>query len=1570
MERDQQRHLGTLVLVMALAAGALWLMSALLTQPALGRAASPAPAALAPAGSSPAGAALLADIPGLAIGLLGPETTFAGETVTYTVRVTNTNAAPISNIILTDTWTTDIPQNGMWQRGVLAQFNGNYQVLPSNAVFSFTYSTSERQGIAAWRLNPLPAGQSVQIVLTMTTPITLQPALAEDALWGRVGRSILNNSIAATVPGQGSEPAPLVTTLVVAPLLRLQQSAVAEVAPANNCRVGRLVTYTFQIQNLTMEGSLERPDAWPAANLVFTVVLPSQLRGATPQWSSPVPGVVLTYSAATGKAAWHYPETFILERGASTSIVLRARVPADATYNPKTTVLAIAKTDLTAWATTMVRATSGYNATSLRILSPFDKSVATSSPPSGATTTFPNRVITYTLTFYNPLQSPLSDMILEDDLFQDFRYHRMIQGPTPALTEANHIRWEGLNVSSNGVFTTVFEVFVPPTTAPDSCGEKKYNAVSAFHPAFPVAAYIGHDANKLAQVTVDRQLRLSKTVFPTLQLPGELVTYTIKLENVGNTPIPGPIVVTDTLPELFLFVQMLTPVPGNPTVTGNVLRWDNVPGVAASSSLTFSFQAQVDGNTDYSYKNAVTAQNAHTCICPYSGASVKIDLPFRVNKIASTTIITQGDTLYYDAQISNVHPSERYSVTRFMDTLPAGFTDVTDNDGVYERSLDPPAPLPPGGVWSTGPFYVRVDGFGTGTSWCIDREPPGKAIAQAPDSLRFDLIPGYTDGVFNKSSLASIKTIVPHVYLLQTATPNPVAMNEVQTITLTLHDNRTHPTGDVTGVTLRWQIPSYNAERFTFVSSVPAPSSQTTEEVLWAGLTVPKGGEIQVVLQVRAPIPQTTDYKRDYTSRASVTTLDDPSICIPPATKLKLQVRRGIELSKVSAPKTVGPFGIVQYTLKATNLTGAPVHNVILTDVLPAEWQYVDTLSGPPPVTTDPLRWELELVPANGAVEIKFRARTYIWVGPAYNRVIGEAPINLGYTTNYTDNVAVTVVSGVGFFKTVAPQVIQAGETTVYTITLYNGLTDGLKDIVITDTLPTGFNIDRMLSGPIPQVVDGKLVWRLTEQLANGKSRTLVFRAQTDPALLNGQYYNQMTAVAKNVRTNGAEIIPPTGDTAPVWVHGIDAVRADKSVAPEAIRAGGEVTYTITLFNESEDTTYPLVVTDTLPYSLTYVAAGSPPPTVIAGAPQRVVWTGLNIAPQQTLTLTFRAQVARLAPSSVYCNNLKVKMGTYVVAVPNLACLTVTGIPRVDAYIAKDDGVTQVDAGAMLTYTVRYGNAASSTYSLTQVVLTETIVPLEYMTVLGGPGWSDLGDGRFGLEDPLPLAPGEERTTTFTVQLAATVPATAVLAVINQAEIGYTTLEETIEANTANNVAVDVNQWQGPDLAITGMRVEPAAPESGKPLRVFVTVQNQGMSAANQRHDGSYDPGAGGWLFVTELYLKDEGFIPSGPPADVFDHWGGYCGNASCDPPRGEYLGWPGALEVNQSQELTFNITAPAAGTYQLYAQADVGWSGWYGSEAFGLILETREENNVFIGPSLTVKIPEKWVYLPLVLRQ
>jgi len=1499
----------------------------------------------------------------------GPENTLPGETVIYTIRVTNTSGASISNVVLTDTWTTRIPQDAMWDRGILALYNGNYVSTPPGAVANFTYTLKpeDHRGEAFWNLNPIAAGQHVEIVFTVTTPITLQPTLREDSIWGRVGPSDLENSVVAGLPGEGNVEAPLVTSLVVGPLLRVEQSTVGEVAPENNCRVGRLITYTFHVQNLDLEGTLQRPDAWAAVNLVVGAPLPEQLRSSYLTTTSSVSGVIWDYNAATGAMTWTFPMTFVLMPAADTYITLTARVPADTSYNPKA-YLQISKKYFWARADTMLRTTSGYNSSKVRILSPFDKVVATGSPPTKPDYTYPNRVITYTLTFYNPLQESLTAMVLEDTLFDTFSYQGTIAGPAPTWSGENQMRWDSLNVQANGEISTIFEVFVDPQTIPNSCSVKHYNAVTATNALFYEGNYIGHDNNRLAQVVVDRQLRLSKTVQPSLQFAGEEVTYTIRLQNVGDTDIAGPIILTDTLPALFTFSAMVSSPPGDPQVSGNILRWDDIPSVAAGDEFVFSFRVIVDGASNTTYRNDLFAYTEDTSICPLlQKAGVKIDLPFRLNKIASTAVITQGDTFSYEAEIFNISPRHTYSVTLFGDLLPDGFIDVTDDDGIYMQTVDPPAVMPPGGTWSTGWFDVLVRGEGVGTDWCELRQLPGKDVPQLKGYIVFFVTPDYEAGLSNRDSLATVE-VIPHVYLLQEAYPNPVAVNETQILTLTLHDNRTNPITDITGVNLHWEIPIDGEETFTFISSTPPPTTQSYPDYTWDNLTIPAGGETHVVLTLQAAVPLNKDMKRAYYSKAEVTSLDDMSICIPSSHKYKLQVRRGIEIDKIAKPDQVGPYGIVEYTLRVSNLTGAPVSNVVITDVLPSNWEYVSLSSGPSPISTSPLVWEFASIPAEDRVEIKFKARAYIFLGLRYNQVEGEAPINLGYSSAYTDHVEVEIVSGVGFYKTVNPDDIAAGESTVYTITLFNGgASEHLQDIVITDTLPISFTFAAMLHGPAPQQDGNRLVWQIPDQLDKGKTLELSFRVNTSDMLPSGTYYNQVVAQANSVQSGEPVVIPATGETAPVTIHGVPTVQVTKRVTPEEVRAGGDVTYTVTLFNEAEHP-YTLVVTDTLPYSLTFAEALSPTVvTVVPGPRERIVWSDLDIDPQQTLTLTFRAHVDRLALDGFYCNDLHVKMGTFILPHYGLACLNVLQIPRVDAQVSKDDGVSQVEEGQTLTYTIHYTNAATSEASLHNVVLTETITPLDYLTVLGGPGWNDIGAGRYRLEVVGPLAPGEAGTVTFTVRLTATVPATAVLAVINQVEVGYTTLEKTIEGYPADNVAQDVDVWQGADLVITGVRWEPEHPEPGEPMQVYVMVENQGSDPVNQRYDGSTDPGY--WLFVMELYLKGTAFTPVGLPVNVFDHQGGYCADATCALKRNEYLAWPNTLEAGESQEMVFNIITPDPDQYHLYAQADVTWEGWYGGKPFGLILEAIENNNIFEGPILTLGTIPHEIYLPLVLR-
>ncbi len=1510
----------------------------------------------------------------------GPDTTYAGDPVRYTIRLTNTSDSELTNVVLTDTWTTRIPsaqdREATWLRGILALYNGDYTVNPPDAVNYHTYGSyvNLRKGEAYWHLNPIPAGQSVEIVLTMTTPITLQPALNGHLPWGRVGPSNVENSIVAGAPGRGNVEGPVVTSLVVGPLLQLTKTAVGEAAPTGQTRVGRLVTYTIQIQNVTAEGSFQRPDAVAAQNLVVWDEIPIQLQGTTYlTYSASQPGVVIHYNTTGYTLTWTFPESFALQPGENTHVYFTARVPAGTAYNP-TTNLINAKNKLLAIADTMLKSANLASDLRSRVLSPFDKTVAASTPPAQANYTYPNRIVTYTVTIYNPLQIDIHDMVFTDTLniVSGATYASMVQGPAP-VSGGSSPRWEGLSLPANGAITLIFRAFIPPDVPlgplGTTCRNASYfNGVMAAHPAFPVV-YVGHDNNALARLYVVPQLQMSKTVTPTTQIPGESVVYTIQLQNVGDTDIPTPLIITDTLPLFFTYEHMVsTAPPGEPAVNDNVLTWNDVPGIPAGQSISFSFSAITGGLSGVGYKNVVSGYNAETSVCTISSAEVKLEIP--ITKVVSPTTVIQGEIVQYQAMLQNASTQD-YVVTDFKDILPTGFVAASNLNDVYEITYDPPFTLPSNQTL-TEQFDVLVRGSGVGTTWC-NASYPSREVWQDKGKFGFNIQD--TGWAYNTVKQAMVE-VIPQGYLLQTSHPQPVAVNDTLVLTLTLQDNRIDPVTPLAGIHLKWTVPSYGSgdaqEIFTLLaSSLPPAESSAPPIYYWEGLEIPLAGQLHIILELRAPQPNNDDWARDYTSTAEVLTLNDMNICIP-RSSYKIKVVRGIEIIKTPSPSQVGPYGIVQYTLRANNLTGAPVSNVVLTDVLPPGWEFIALVSGPPPTATTPLVWHLDTIPALSEIAIKFTARAYTSVGGEINKVAGLAPINLGYHKNYTNTVRVQVVSGVGFFKTANPNAVNAGDLVNYTITLYNGVpnSEKMSNIIITDTLPAYFTFVRMLEGPAPKLLAGnELRWDTLTTLNNGQRQILRFEVRVAEDARTGNYYNQIIGEARS--SSGVPLtIPPSGPTAPVYVSGLPSIQVNKQVSPNAVRAGNSVTYTLTLYNEAEGS-YAVVVTDTLPYSLTFeTALGSPQPTVIPGPRERVVWSGFDLAPGETRTLTFRASVDRRTPNDVYCNDVQVKMGEWILP-PHLglACLNVSAIPRVDAQISKDDGVTQVAAGDRLTYTIRYTNSIDSEAALYNVVLTETIAPLAYLTVLEHPNWLPLGEGRYRLEVSEPLSPGVSGEVLFVVDLQQSVPLTEVLSVHNRVEIGYTTLEETVEATPDDNIAEDINLWQGPDIIITNLWFEPANPLIGEPLAVHIELTNQGTSNIDRRYDGSTDPGW--WLFVTELYLKNTSFVPAGPPTGVFDHIGGYCPDAACSATRGEYLVWPNTLAAGESRQFTFNITAPNAGVYSVYVQADVTWLNWRGGKDYGLILEAIEDNNIYRGSDLVISgsVIGRKVYLPLILR-
>jgi len=1335
---------------------------------------------------------------GLRMSKEGPDWVTVRDILTYTLLITNASGQTLQNVVITDTYTTKNPQGNT----LFAIYNGNYITYGINVEwFTYTLDSQLRRGEIYWHLGTLAPGASGRIVFTMSIPSALQPQYQDPPM----GPSDLENSavITTSTPGvAGSDD--IVVSSIVGPVLKLTKSFQTETGRTDGERVGRLVTYTISVENRPRE------DSWPATNLKVWEQLPAYL-DFVQAWAA-VPGVAVEFTPTARFITWTYPSTFTLPPGETTYVTFTLRVTLTAPINQS---IKNDKWRCRAISAEMINPVQCTNEPSLKALPPQDKTVETTSPPTQADRSYPNRPVTYTVYLYNPLQDVLTDVVVLDHLPSTFVFQQMITGPQPAeiLTPTNIVRWGGLTLPPNGVISFTFRVWIgAQTPVGDNCTDKDYyNIMTVTAPALPVP----YGATNLAPVKLVPQLRVNKSVYPNLQTPGSLVTYTITLKNEGNTPVTG-IILTDTLPTYFRFHSMASSPPGDPYTMGNVIRWDSFPTLAPGNQLDFSFRVIVDGTPRQQYGNNVEGYSPDTSICRLvDQAKVTVDSPLWYEKTAAPAIVVQGETFAYTVRFGNQSSARDYQIDGFVDALPSGFW--ASGMANYTYIISPPFTLATNSstVWQHT-FNVTVIGEGTNTQWCNDLAREDKRYIYQ-DKNTFGVHTVDPDTLWLNRDKAAPVYVLPHVSLVPVAQPSPVGRNGILTVTLTLTNNlRGTYAAPVTVTAVTYQLPRGVFSYTGSVGGTPIPdisSDANSDYYTWRDIVVPTQGVYTLAFRIRAPFTTTT-----YATYASANPWNS-NICIPKA-RLDIPVVNGVELKKTPNPNSIGPYGLVEYTLEATNLTGEPVYNLRITDTLPFGFQYITTTSGPPPVSLSPLVWE---IPYLGSAQsglnratIRFQVRSYVLVGYQYNWVDGvSASTYVTRINGYENHVRLMVVSGIGLYKVAEPTTVMTGQTVVYTITLYNGSETAIQNIRITDTLPAGFTYDGMVSG-LPPAQTNPLVWLPPNPLDKGNSIVLAFRARVGNDLASGRYFNRVSGYArKAVSPYDPVLVPDTGDTAPVYVQGIPTVQRTKTVEPNEVRAGGEVTYTIVLYNES-DSPQTLRLTDTLPVSVTWAGLLEGPAPVMTSPV--VVWDSISVEGNQTVTLRFRAAVDRLARSGTFYNRLDARAGTFILPPVETAPLTVQEIPRVDAQVSID-GPQAASPGDSFQYTVFFTN--SSPITLENTVLTATLQPAAYWSVISG-DWNPSAEGVYTyLVGTLP--PGETGSAPLGVQISPAIPE-SVWTMTATARIDYQTAEETVEENLANNTD------QAELAIIWGIRLSktanPITTTAGSPVIYTITLQN------------------------------------------------------------------------------------------------------------------------------------------------
>jgi uncharacterized repeat protein (TIGR01451 family) len=174
------------------------------------------------------------------------------------------------------------------------------------------------------------------------------------------------------------------------------------------------------------------------------------------------------------------------------------------------------------------------------------------------------------------------------------------------------------------------------------------------------------------------QLQITKTVNATIVNPGDPVTYTVKVKNIGtDTAINA--VMTDTLPAGFTFVSTS---PTAASIVGQTGTW-NLGNMAVGDEKTITYTVNVaPGTAAGTYDNLAKAKADNA-----SEVSTKVTVEVRVpevlgdetspvlqlRKAVSKSTVAPGDVITYTVEIENTGTGSAINVI-LTDLLPAGFT--------------------------------------------------------------------------------------------------------------------------------------------------------------------------------------------------------------------------------------------------------------------------------------------------------------------------------------------------------------------------------------------------------------------------------------------------------------------------------------------------------------------------------------------------------------------------------------------------------------------------------------------------------------------------------------------------------------------------------------------------------------------------------------------------------------------------------------------------------------------------------------------------------------------------------
>jgi uncharacterized repeat protein (TIGR01451 family) len=404
-----------------------------------------------------------------------------------------------------------------------------------------------------------------------------------------------------------------------------------------------------------------------------------------------------------------------------------------------------------------------------------------------------------------------------------------------------------------------------------------------------------------------------------------------------------------------------------------------------------------------------------------------------------------------------------------------------------------------------------------------------------------------------------------------------------------------------------------------------------------------------------------------------------------------------------TGPGTAGPGSPIIYTLVVSNAGLDDLHNVALTDTLPAF--IIGGYATPAPLggnsaiaagTT--VTWNVGLLPASSDPYTVTLVVTLTNVIDNGTVLTNTARARSDEATSPTAVVTTTVLSSPWLEITKnAPAAAWVASPLTYTIRYSNTGNANTTGVVLTDALPSnitgGYAVPPQTSGVIGanQVV----TWDIGSLAGGGGNGMITLVVTVTNVLPNG-----------TVITNTARVASDGGfsaETGPVTTTVYSAPRLviAKSGTPSGVVSlGSLITYTLGITNTGSENAIGVTITDVTPLSTTFASAGIVPPatgTITApaqGEAGAVIWNlSAPIAVGASASVTFTVRVT----TTPQYNNTPIVNWAYTATAQNTV-MPATGNPVTNLVRALPNlSITKsapasVIAMTPLQYTIRYTN--------------------------------------------------------------------------------------------------------------------------------------------------------------------------------------------------------------------------------------------------------------------------------------